>query len=302
MSITVIDPGLQTRVVSTGRLRSRSLGVPIGGPADRAQFALANALVGNRPDSPGLEIAVKGPTLRAAVDVGLAIVGAPFVVDVGGERIWPNQSFTAAAGREIFLGGTPAGVRGYLALAGGIDGPEILGSRDGVTPLRAGDVLSCRCGHIESRRIGPECPFLVVPDCWRIRIVPGPQRAWFADDALSGEFTVSSASDRMGVRLEGSRLEFPARELVSEPVSPGAIQVTRDGQPIILGVDGQTIGGYPKVAHVIDADLDLLAQMRSGEPVCFQWVTFAQAEELWRFRQALLNEWRTRIEISLAGP
>ena len=90
--------------------------------------------------------------------------------------------------------------------------------------------------------------------------------------------------------------------MVSEPVSPGSIQVTRAGQPIVLGVDGQTIGGYPKIAQVIDADLDLLGRMRAGDCVRLVWVDFAAAERLWRQRADTLAEWRARIEISLAGP
>src|SRR5207247_11457919 len=109
----------------------------------------------------------------------------------------------------------------------------------------------------------------------------GPQAAWFhADDFYDQQFTVTPASNRMGLRLQGEPLPFPTRELVSEPVCPGAVQVTRDGQCIVLGVDGQTIGGYPKIAQVINADLDKLGQLRQGERIRLLRVYMEEDERL----------------------
>src|SRR5262249_47129286 len=102
------------------------------------------------------------------------------------------------------------------------------------------------------RGLGPSCPFLDFPHDRTIAVLPGPQRDWFASAEL-GTWTVSTASDRMGIRLDGPHLAPPSREMVSEPVCPGSVQITREGQPIVLGVDGQTIGGYPKIAQVIRA-------------------------------------------------
>src|SRR5207253_161363 len=113
------------------------------------------------------------------------------------------------------------------------------------------------------------------------------------------EFTISSDSNRMGLRLQGEPLTLPDRELVSEPVAPGAVQVTRDGQCIVLGVDGQTIGGYPKIAHVIDADLDRLGQVRPGDHVRFVRVEQAAAVALFREQQGRLRQWMLRL--SAAG-
>ena len=110
--------------------------------------------------------------------------------------------------------------------------------------------------------------------------------------------TVSPAADRMGVRLDGPPLALPRRELVSEPVAPGAVQITNDGRPIVLGVDGQTIGGYPKVAHVITADLDALGQLRPGTSVSFRLVSEEEAESAARERAAVLAGWLRRIAMS----
>jgi biotin-dependent carboxylase-like uncharacterized protein len=299
LSLVVIDPGLQTRVVAEPRLRSRRLGVPVGGAMDRATFELANALVGNAPETPGIEFAVRGPTLRANVGLTAVILGAPFLVNVAGGCVPSGQSFAVSAGQAIEIRGTPVGMRAYLAVAGGIDSPDVLGSRGGFSPLVAGEVLKCDSRPAPLRRLDPNCPFLQASRNWTLRLLPGPQHDWFPE--LKDTYTVSTASDRMGIRLDGPRLTFPDREMISEPVVPGAIQITRDGQPIILGVDGQTIGGYPKIAHVIDADFDLLGRMMPGDRVHFDRINFAAAEKAWRIRCDLLDEWRTRIGISLAG-
>lgn len=303
VSLIVLDAGLDTRVVDLGRPRSRRFGVPVGGAADRELLALANALVGNAPDAAGLEIAVKGPILRAEVDLAVAVVGAPFRMQVGRDRFKVGQTMNLAAGDELHIGGTPAGLRAYLGIAGGLETPIVLGSRSSLAPLPSGTALPCRSGRGPLRRIHSDCPMLQTPDMWTLHVLPGSQSDWFASDALVHDiYAMSSASNRMGLRLEGTRLAVPDRELISEPVCPGSIQVTRDGQPIVLGVDGQTIGGYPKIAQVADADLDLLGRMRPGERVRLVRIDRAEAERLWFVRAERTKEWRTRIEISLAGP
>src|SRR5262249_11925221 len=151
------------------------------------------------------------------------------------------------------------------------DVPIILDSRSGLRPVAAGDVLGCSEGRAVARSIAlPEFRS-------RLRVLPGQHAALFPEGGLGdATYRVSSAADRMGVRLEGPPLPVPG-ELPSEPACPGAVQVTRDGQCILLGVDGQTIGGYPKVAQVIAADLDAVGQLRPGQRVTFQAVTAAEA-------------------------
>jgi antagonist of KipI len=129
-------------------------------------------------------------------------------------------------------------------------------------------------------------------------VLDGPQADWFRlhEGPKRRLFTVTSAADRMGLRLQGPPLlALPWREMVSEPVCPGSVQVTHDGQCIVLGVDGQTIGGYPKIAQVIAADLDWLGQLRPGDAVTFARVLLGEAEELYRRRQRLLREWTNRL-------
>src|SRR5205823_2109119 len=128
-------------------------------------------------------------------------------------------------------------------------------------------------------------------------VLDGAQCDWFQlDEFYSQTFAVTPSSNRMGLRLQGVSLAMPSRELVSEPVCPGAVQVTRDGQCIVLGVDGQTIGGYPKIAQVITADLDKLGQLRPGDPVRFLRVSLEEAESVYRHKQAELHEWLLRLQ------
>ncbi|MBN9118419.1 MAG: biotin-dependent carboxyltransferase family protein, partial [Planctomycetes bacterium] len=201
----------------------------------------------------------------------------------------------------------------YLCVAGGFDTPEVLGSRSALEAVRAGETLTCAASRTESRRL-PFCvgrPNPLSPSrtakgdrgLGPLLVLDGPQRDWFTDDAFFAQtYEVSAASNRMGLRLKGAPLARKSGELVSEAVAPGAVQITNDGLPIVLGVDGQTIGGYPKVAHVIRADLDALAQLRPGERVRFVRVTPEEAETAARERARFLREWLTRLRIAERRP
>jgi antagonist of KipI len=302
MSLRVLDPGLYSLVVDFGRPGTRSLGVPVGGAADHTSLALGNALVGNPPDAAALEVTLAGPRLRASCSVGAVVFGAPFDLHSDRQPLVTGKTFTLTPGEELQIGGTRQGARAYLCVVGGFQAPPVLGSRSGLTPIRAGDELPCPASHLPVRFLAPE---VVRAEALGLRAVAGPQAGWFPDDRFWGEgFVVTPAGNRMGLRLRGDPpLDVPPRELASEPVCPGTVQVTRDGQCIVLGVDGQTIGGYPKVAQVISADLDRLGQLRPGDPVRFRRVTLEEAEQLYRRRRAELDEWLVRLQAAEAfGP
>jgi 5-oxoprolinase (ATP-hydrolysing) subunit C len=296
MSLTVLDPGLASRIVDLGRPRTRSLGVPVGGAADRRSFMLGNALIGNPPDAAALEFALKGPRLRADADAGCVLFGAPFDAFRGDERIEVGRSFTLRAGEELRIGGTSRGARAYLCVCGGFDVPTILASRSAFEPLRRDEVLACNASAIHRR----SCPEAHLSHSGIIAVLPSLQAPWF-DKAEFYEqtYTVTPASNRMGLRLHGKPLTMPKREMISEPVCPGAVQVTNDGQCIILGVDGQTIGGYPKIAQVIQADLDILGQLRPGQEIRFTQISMDEAVTRDRAAQAELRHWTLRLQLSL---
>jgi antagonist of KipI len=277
MSLRVVASGLMAMLVDAGRPGSRSLGVPVGGAADRSALALGNALVGDGPDGLALEFTLAGPTLEALRPVAAVVFGAPFPATINGNPIAPGSTFTLQSGDVLMIGGTSEGARGYLCVAGGFDAPVILGSRSSLEPIRAGDILQCPASRCEPRRL--MLGLSQEMESGHLRVVEGPQREWFTDESFFEQtWEVSPASNRMGIRLRGVPLQRRAGELVSEPVAPGAVQVTNDGLPVVLGVDGQTIGGYPKIAHVIRADLDRLAQFRPGDCVRFVRVTLEEAE------------------------
>ncbi len=340
MTLKVLEPGLYTLVVDYGRPQCRSLGVPVGGAADRAALALGNALVGNPPDAPALEFSLSGPTLQSDIPLACVVFGAPFQIHCSPHRLGRAEfrkepgpygprlasdlegdcrpipmGKTFALGPEeiLHIAGTPVSMRAYLCVRGGLHTPRILDSYSRLERLRAGAELPCTSATIPSRflflpasggRQPPEDSFLSrfhnpPPPVHTLRVVDGLQADWFCtEEFYSQEMLVSPDSNRMGLRLHGRPLTLPKRELLSEPVCPGAVQVTRDGQCIILGVDGQTIGGYPKIAQVISADLDVLGQLRPGEHVRFAPVTPEEAVALYRQGQAHLQEWIHRLQVT----
>jgi biotin-dependent carboxylase-like uncharacterized protein len=300
MALRVIDPGLYTLVVDHGRPGFRSLGVPVSGAADRFSLAIGNALVGNPPDAAALEFSLAGPTIRAETELGCVVFGAPFTLASDRRRLSAGITFTLAAREELSIGSTPSRMRGYLCVRGGLRTKPVLNSVSSLEPLRAGATISCTAGQIPSR-------FLPGVFAWDneprvLRVLDGPQAIWFGGPTLdSNEFRVTEASDRMGVRLDGEPLDVPQRELVSEPVSPGAVQALPNGQCVVLGVDGQTIGGYPKIAQVVSADLDKVGQLRPGDRVKFKRVDLVEAEIVYRQKARETREWVTRLQVSLRG-
>lgn len=270
----------------------RRFGVPPGGPWDRESAWLANALLGNPIDAPVLEWALSSLEFQVLEDTWVAIVGVegdagrmPAVRECGAgvppALVSISIGQTATQSRRLpdadkLL--AVHGARAYLALPGGVIGVE--GGVRATNPYTCGGTLRLD-EPTESRRNRP------------IRVTPGPQADLF-DLKMFPDTTyeVHPQSNRMGIRLSGEAIN-PGPEIVSEPACAGAIQIDNSGQPIILGPDGPTIGGYPKIAVVCDADLDHLAQLRPGQEISFQVVSFEQAAEL-RY------EWKLKISRRLA--
>ena len=296
----VLNAGMFTTVQDLGRMGQRAAGVPSGGAMDAMAARLANLLVGNAEDTAVVELTLLGPEIEFLGDALIAVGGAEFA----GCASW--RPVRVAAGERIKFGAAVKGCRGYLAVAGGIAVPVVLGSRStyaraglggfGGRALLAGDVVpvNTRPRQMDEhwwldRRVLPD--YSASPT---VRVVPGAQAGEF-DGAWRGrEFRVTPQSDRMGMRLAGEKLvRAGGRELLSSAVAPGTVQVPPDGQPIVLMADAQTIGGYPQLAHVIGVDLPLLAQLRPGDTVRFQEVTLGDAHQLWLAREyalAMLRE------------
>jgi 5-oxoprolinase (ATP-hydrolysing) subunit C len=304
MTLRVLEPGLCTLVVDFGRPHHRSLGVPVGGAADRVALVIGNALVGNRPDAAALEFSLAGPTLEATCELACVVYGAPFSLVSSKQQITAGTTFTLSAGEELRIATCAEGLRAYLCVKGGFQEKTVLGSRSSLQPLSAAAELPCTLGRIGARYVRLDLAWNREPRV--LRVIAGSQAAWFqAAGFYDQSFAVGSASNRMGVRLSGESIKTvdnrpaagPQRgeEFVSEPVCTGTVQVTSDGQCIILGVDGQTIGGYPKIAHVITADLDKIGQLRPGDRITFAPVAIDEAERIYRLKQAEVAEWIARL-------
>jgi antagonist of KipI len=297
MSLRILNPGLHSLLVDFGRPGSRSLGVPVGGAADRFALAIANGLVGNPPETPGIEISLSGPSFQADSTLHAVVWGASFDVFRNERSLTPGYSFNLSPGDNLRIGGARRGARTFFCVRGGFEAAVRLASKSALASLQGHDSLNCESNHASNRAVTNNWLWNREPDV--LRVLPGTHSAWFSADELLGQsFHVEPASNRMGLRLRGKALTQTPREIVSEPVCPGTVQVTRDGQCIVLGVDGQTIGGYPKIAQVISADIDKLAQFRAGEKLEFRSVSLDEAEVIYREKQAELQEWLLRLQIS----
>jgi len=283
----VREGGLYTTVQDLGRVGYRSLGVPLCGAMDPASLQLANVVVGNAPGAAAIECTAPGPVLRALDDVTIAITGADLSATLDRATVDRGTAIGVRAGQTLSFGAPRAGMWAYVAIAGGLDVPMVLGSASVYVPgslggvrLRAGDVLGR--GEGPTRFLTPRVPALPIPATeTTVRVIPGPQDAWFGPEVLvafyRATFTVSVRSDRAGTRLDGPKVQVQRERMLSDGMVPGAIQVPSGGQPIVIMPDGPTTGGYPKLGVVASADLRLVAQARPGVKMHFVPTTLSEA-------------------------
>ena len=304
--LRIIDPGLATSVQDLGRFGHQRAGVPVSGALDPEALVRANALVGNPPGAAALEMRFQGPSFEVtAPAVRIAVVGAEIDarVERDGERMAFGQDRTVTLGHgdRVRIGTLRASTTATLAVRGGIDVPEVLGSR--ATFLRsriggfrgrllaAGDVVPVgEAGPPDGPDRALARPFELSPPP-EIRVVLGPQDDHFTDDAvatlLGADWTASARADRMGVRLEGPELAHrDGYNIVSDGIVSGAIQVPGTRQPIVLLADRQTSGGYPKIATVIGADLPALGRLGPGARIRFAAVSAAEGARIARAAHA----------------
>lgn len=310
MALEVLDGGWLTTIQDLGRPGYERYGIPVSGAMDFFALRVANGLVGNPPGAAGLEITLAGPVLAATVPCLIAITGADLTFQVDGREMPMGMSVFVRRGSVISFGGRRRGCRAYLAVAGGIEVPPVLGSRSTYLPgrfggldgraLRPGDrlLLGPVSGHLPEQA-GRRAPPHLIPawdDCPTVRAVSGPQDDHFAPEGLEtffgSEYHVLPSSDRMGYRLKGPTAASLRAEIISDGVPPGAVQVPPDGQPLVMMADHQTTGGYPKIATVITADLPLLAQCVPGEShVRFRAVDVSEAQRAYQEMMEALERW-----------
>lgn len=330
--ITIIKPGLLTSVQDLGRHGYQKYGVIASGAMDTLAHRVANLLVGNEENTPTLEITLLGPTIHFDEDALIAICGADLSPAINGKRVRTWRTILVKKGSELQFGQCLSGARAYLAIAGGLCVPPVMGSKS--TYLRAGiggfagraltegDQLPIGMANGLSRKMkryftrflegdftdaGWSVAARLIP-CYQkgytIRIIKGRQYGSFTDDSVeklvTEAFTVTSQSDRMGYRLEGPALALKdRREMISEAVSFGTIQVPPDGQAIILLADRQTTGGYPKIGQIAAADLPLVAQAKPGDTLRFKQISLEEAQKSYLERELDIQQLKHGIYLKI---
>jgi len=286
-AIRVIEPGFQTTVQDLGRFGYAHLGVSASGAADAFALRAGNLLVGNTENAPALEMTLVGGVFEFEDPAVVALTGSDFG---GSIPLWTAVGLQA--GSTLRCGPCRSGARCYLAVQGGIHTPKVLGSASthlltglGGRPLREGDRLDIGAQSIRRPRTHSAPP---PEQTGPLRVTAGPQADWFRDELYEEAYEITEASNRMGLRLRGPAIPSPPGHMLTEGVSLGAVQVPPDGQPIILFVEHQTTGGYPKPANVISADFSRLGQLRPRDPVRFERVTMEQALDLLRRQEEWL--------------
>jgi antagonist of KipI len=305
--IHVQAPGLLTTVQDLGREGFGPMGVSPSGAADPLSLRVGNRLVGNAEGAAALEITLLGGSFLFPQGAIVALTGSDFGATLDGSTVECWTSIEISPGRTLSLGPTRSGARCYLCVRGGILVKPFLGSAsthilsglgglDGRS-LRKGDLLnigpegeSFHRAALSAHTLERLAPRKI------LRVTPGPQRDWFPESSqcqfYTSTYRVSEESNRMGLRLEGDPIptRTGAGEMTTEGVSLGAIQIPEAGQPIVLFVEQQTTGGYPKIANVISADLHSVGQLRPRDEIRFEKVSWETARSLLREMEELISE------------
>ena len=282
-------------IQDSGRRGWNKFGVPTSGAMDWFACQAANSLLYNPPNSAVIELGLAEITLRALRNTVLAVTGAGYEVE---NYIWTFPlwtTFYVRAGWTVRVKKTSGGNWAYIAIAGGFDSPILMNSRStylrgGIgSALKAGDVLQSFTPAKDLLKLAardfPVDKFMPYSPTPAIEVIPAPQADWFTPEGIrtfyESEYTLSPSFDRMGYRLQGSPIEKAiTKELISEGMTMGSIQIPADGQPIVMMADAPTAGGYPKIANVTRASLPLLAQCEAGvSKIRFREVTVEEAQK-----------------------
>ena len=313
MSITVLNPGLLTTVQDQGRIGYQQFGVSVSGVMDPRSASLANILVGNDEKEAVLECTMMGPHLQFNETNCIAITGGDLMPTIDGKPVPNYTAIKVEAGQVLKFTMPKTGCRAFIAFAGGLDIPEVMGSRSTYMKAKIGgkegrklqkdDVIGFRAPKAELKNMNfrSMASEFVTRKEYTIRVVLGPQDDYFTGAGiqtfLSQVYTVTAEFDRMGCRLEGEAIAHKdGGDIISDGIAFGAIQVPSSGKPIILLGDRQTTGGYTKIANVISVDFRILAQLKQGDKVRFEQVSVKFAQDALLTQRAALKTIRNALE------
>lgn len=305
MSLKFIKSGLQTSIQDTGRIGFMHQGVSRSGAMDNVSLQLANWLVSNDINQGALEITIVGPTIEFTDSYSIAICGAEFELTLNNSPVANHEIIKVNKGSVLEFHQLKKGTRAYLAIAGKLDIEEVLASQSTHLvagfggfhgrQIKKGDVLDVIDKHETDNHILPENYKPTFSGNYLLRCTKGLEVESFEQESINNfynsTYKVSNDSNRMGLRLEGNAIT-PEKsiELISSGLVQGSIQVPPSGLPIISSVDGQTIGGYPRIANVISSDLNILGQLKPGDKLSFLNLSHEEALKQFKLKQEFLTE------------
>ncbi|TQV89807.1 biotin-dependent carboxyltransferase family protein [Aliikangiella coralliicola] len=305
MSIHFVKPGLQTSLQDLGRIGQMHKGISRSGAMDTVAMQMANWLVSKPLDSAVLEITLVGPTLAFEKAMTLGVCGAEFELFLNGNQVFNNESFNVKPGDKLQFDKLKTGARAYLAFSGELKLAKVLASYS--THITAGfggyqgrqfklnDSLELHQTQIkDARKLPKECEMFYSGN-YLLRCVSSVESSLFKqqnkNQFYASSYKVSTDSNRMGIRLSDNPIQLDNKlEILSSGLTQGSIQIPPSGEPIISSVDGQTIGGYPRIANVITADLSLLGQLKANDKVNFVFTTNKQANIILTNKQKIMNK------------
>ena len=324
MSLSIIKTGVYCSVQDQGRWGHQRFGVPVSGCMDKHAASVANILCGNAHDLAVVEFVMHGACIRFETDQLIAFSGGGAIPVSGHRELLLHRAVFVPGNTVIDLRYKDKGCRLYMAVAGGINTPLVMGSRSTYEPASAGKRLAIgdelpigQWPDISQRMIGKKMPKEVTIAKWGavelleemntdcIRVLRGAEWEQFSEPSkkkwLSACFQITQASDRMGYTLSGETLGLADRQdMVSTAVSSGTVQVVPGGSPLLLMADAQTIGGYPRIAQVIDTDISTCAQKRPGDKIRFREVSDAVSQELYFSRIEELKRLEKTIRVKFS--
>jgi biotin-dependent carboxylase-like uncharacterized protein len=296
--IKIINHGMLTLIQDAGRYGYQQFGVPVSGVMDSFSHRVGNILVGNDENEAVIEVTMLGPQIEFQEDSVIAITGGDLSPSINGKSVEMWRSMYVKFGDVLSFGAMKKGCRSYIAFAGGIDAPLVMGSKSTYVkasigghkgrPLKGGDVIQIgKTKEVLSKLKDRYIPKKFIPEYindFDVRVVLGPQEDYFTSKGmetfLSNKYVVTNECDRMGFRLDGEAIEhIGGGDIISDGISFGAIQIPGHGKPIIMMADRQTTGGYTKIGNIIWIDLCKVAQAKPGDKIGFKEITVEQAHE-----------------------